>query len=182
MASTLFKIVRIYNSQFKCNYLKNHKLFPNFLFHFWNVNQILNILKEKMTVTANVFPTLETVKISVRLLSKKQLFRTSFDRAHVKASQILPKSPWERFYVVLLWFSVKLIWKMSPLVLFETLSVFVNTLTDDSKYPVRGCRNLQLPIQMQLPEKRKTFSQFSVLYLASISNFEHFETKDDRQS
>ena len=71
---------------------------------------------------------------------------------------------------------------MSPLVLFETLSVFVNTLTDDSKYPVRGCRNLQLPIQMQLPEKRKTFSQFSVLYLASISNFEHFETKDDRQS
>ena len=55
-------------------------------------------------------------------------------------------------------FSVKLIWKMSPLVLDEMLGVFVNTLTADGKYPVQVCENLQVPIQMQLSEKRETFS------------------------
>ena len=59
-------------------------------------------------------------------------------------------------------FSEKLIWKMYPLVLGEILGVFVNTLTADGKYPVQGCENLQLPIQMQLSEKQKTFPQFFV--------------------
>ena len=43
---------------------------------------------------------------------------------------------------------------MSPLVSGEMLGLFVNTLTPDGKYPVQGCENLQLPIQMQLCEKR----------------------------
>ena len=55
---------------------------------------------------------------------------------------------------------MKLIWKISPLVLNEILGMFVNTLTADGKYTVQGCENFQLPIQMQLSEKRKTFSQF----------------------
>ena len=55
-------------------------------------------------------------------------------------------------------FSVQFIWKMSPLVLDEMLGVFVNTLTADGKYPVQVCENLQVPIQMQLSEKRETFS------------------------
>ena len=58
------------------------------------------------------------------------------------------------FYHVFLSFSVKLIWKMSPLVLGEMLEVFVNTLPVDGKYPVQSCENLQLPIQIQLSEKR----------------------------
>ena len=41
---------------------------------------------------------------------------------------------------------------MSPLVLGETLGVFVNTLTADEKYPVQECENLQLPIQLQLSQ------------------------------
>ena len=55
-------------------------------------------------------------------------------------------------------FSRKFIWKMSPLVLGEVLVVFVNRLTADGKYPVQDCENLQLPIQMHISEKRKTFS------------------------
>ena len=51
---------------------------------------------------------------------------------------------------------------MSPAVLGESVGVFVNTLTADGKYPVQGCENLQLPIQMQLSEKQKTFPQFFV--------------------
>ena len=64
----------------------------------------------------------------------------------------------------------------------EMLGLSVNTLTSDGKYPVQGCENLQLPIQMQLSEKRKTFSQFFVTFLESTSNFKHFEKKDDLHS
>ena len=67
---------------------------------------------------------------------------------------------------------------MAPLVLGEILGVFVNILTVDGKYPDHDCQNLPLPIQMQLSEKRKTFSEFFVAFLESSSNFKHFETKD----
>ena len=119
MASILFKIPRICNSEFECNYLKNEKAFLDFLFHFFNLHEILNLKNLKMIVIANVFPKLYTVKILVRPLSKKRRFRTSFESQHVKASQILSKSPSERFYHVLPLFSGKLIWKMTPLVLRE---------------------------------------------------------------
>ena len=66
---------------------------------------------------------------------------------------------------------------MSSLVLGEMSSVFVNTLTADGKYPVQSCENLQLPIQMQLSEKPKTFSEFFVLFVESISKFKHLEKK-----
>ena len=71
---------------------------------------------------------------------------------------------------------------MSQLVLVEILEEFVKTLTSDGKYPVQNFDNLKLPIQMQLCEKRRPFSQVFVSFLDSISNFEHFERKDDRHS
>ena len=109
MASILFKIVRIWNSQFKCNYHKNEKVFLNFLSHFLNQHEILKILKKRMIVIANVFPKLKTVKILVRRLSKKRCFRTRFESQHVKASQIHAKSPWRQFCHVVSLFSGKLI-------------------------------------------------------------------------
>ena len=69
------------------------KTFSEFLLHFWNLRQYLNILKERMIVIANVFSKLTTVKILLRPLSKKRRFRPRFDRQHMKASQILAKSP-----------------------------------------------------------------------------------------
>ena len=182
MPSILFNIVKICNSQLKCNYLENEKLFLEFFFHFWNVHQILNFLKEKMIVIANVFPKLQTVKNLFRILSKRGPFRACFDSQHVKPSQRLAKSPWERLDNPFTSFSGKLISKMSPLVLGEILGVFLNTLTDDAKHPVQDCENLQLPIQMQLSEKRKTFSELFVPYLESTSNFNLFQRKDDRHS
>ena len=177
-----FKIPRISHFKFKSNYLKNYKLCLNFLFQFWILHQILNILKEKIIVIANAFPKLQTVKNLVWPLPKKRSSRTRFDSQHVKVSQIYAKSLWEQFYHVFSSFSENLIWKMSPLVISEILEVFVNTLTADDKYPVQDCENLPLLIQMQLSEKRKTFSEFFVPFLDSTSNFKHFETKDDCQS
>ena len=71
---------------------------------------------------------------------------------------------------------------MSPLDLGQLLKVFVNTLIADEKYPVQDCKNLHLPIQMQLSEKRKFFFEFFVPFEESTSNFKHFQNKDDCHS
>ena len=67
--------------------------FFNYLFHFWNLHQILSILKTKMMVLANMFPKLQTVKNFVTGLCKKRRFTTGSDSRHVKVSRILAKSP-----------------------------------------------------------------------------------------
>ena len=56
--------------------------------------------------------------------------------------------------------------------------VFVNRLTAAGKYPVLDFETLLLPIQMPLSEKRKSFSEFFVLFLESTSNFKDFEKKN----
>ena len=71
---------------------------------------------------------------------------------------------------------------MSPLGLREILRVFLNTLTGDAKYSVEVWENLPLPFQVELSEKRKTFSQFFVPFLESTSNFKCFQRKYDRHS
>ena len=160
MANILFKIVRICNSQFKWNYLKNEQLFLSFFLNFWILHQILNILKRKILVIANVFPKLHTMKRLVRTVFKQQRFKTGSGSQCVKVSQTLPKSPWEPFYYVFSSWSEKLIWKLSPLVVGEILRVFVNRLTAIDKNPANDCQNLPLPIQSQLSEKQKTFLIF----------------------
>ena len=152
-------------------------LFLIFLFHFWILHQILNVLKKKVIVIANVFLKLQTVEVFVRKLSKEHRFRTGFGIQHVKPSQMVAKSRWECFYHVFSTFLANLIWKMSPLVLGEILEVFLNILTADGKYRVQGCGNMQLPIQMQLSEKQKIFSEIFIPFLESTSNFKHFEKK-----
>ena len=157
--------MKICHSKFKCNYLKNKNLFLNFLFNFWNLHQISNILKQKMIVIANVFPKLQTVKNLLGSLSKKRRFRTRFDSRHAKASEILRISMTSLlicFFITLR----NLIWKMSPLVLGEFLRVFVNTLTAGGKFPVEHCENLPLSIQMQLSEKQKNI--FDFFYISGI--------------
>ena len=79
-------------------------------------------------------------------LSKKRLFRIRVDSQHVKASHILAKSSRECFYHIFSLFSVKLIWKMSPLVLGQILGLLLDILGAYDKYPVQDCENLPLPI------------------------------------
>ena len=71
---------------------------------------------------------------------------------------------------------------MSARLFPEIFGVFLNTLTVDDKYAVKDCYNLQLPMQMQLSEKRKTFYLFFVLFPESTSNFKNFEKKDNDHS
>ena len=59
--------------------------------HFWNLHQILNILKKKTILIATLLRKLQALKDLVRPLSKKHCFRTPFDSQHVKGSQTLVK-------------------------------------------------------------------------------------------
>ena len=61
ITSILLRIVRICRSLWKYSDLKNKKYFLSFLFHLWNLHQMLNIFKIKNIVVANVFPELATV-------------------------------------------------------------------------------------------------------------------------
>ena len=71
---------------------------------------------------------------------------------------------------------------MSPLVSVEMLGFSVNAMTFDGKYPVQGCDNLQLPVQMNLFYNCKKIFSFFFPFLDCRTNFEHFERKDDRHS
>ena len=55
--------------------------------------------------------------------------------------------------------------------------MFVNTLPADEKYYLLNRDNLAQPIQMQLSQKQKTFSQFPFAFLKSILNYKHFPKK-----
>ena len=47
MTSIPAAICRIYRINFQCNYLRNKRLFPDFLLNFWNVHEIQSIFKKK---------------------------------------------------------------------------------------------------------------------------------------
>ena len=52
-------------------------------------------------------------------------------------------------------------------------------MAGDEKYPVGNRDNLKIPIQMQLSQKQKTFSEFLAAFLKSCLNFKYSEEKDD---
>ena len=148
----------MYSSLFKWNSLKNEYLFLIFLFHLWNLHQILNIFQKKIIVIANEFRILQTVKDLVKPLSRKRRFRTSFDSQRVNGWQTIVKSAREYFDNIFWSLLTKITSKTSPFWKFEIIEVFVNKLTADGKYPVRDCENLQFLNHIKLGYKRKNFS------------------------
>ena len=61
----------------------------------------------------------------------------------------------------------------------KILRLFANTLTVNDKHYLLNRENLPQPIQMQLSEKQKTFSQFSFSFSKSLLNFKRWTKKDD---
>ena len=108
-----FRYVTCSDYEFKCNYPKSKKLFLNFLLHFWNLYQTLNIFKYKMTLIAYVLPKLQNANDLVRPMSKNPRFRTPFEIQHFKGSQSLVKSAWQHFHQISSSLWTKLTGKMS---------------------------------------------------------------------
>ena len=52
-------------------------------------------------------------------------------------------------------------------------------MTVNDKHYVLNRNNLTQPIQMELSEKEKTFSEFFFAFLKSLLNFKHLPKKDD---
>ena len=66
MSSIPFLIETISCTYFRCNYLKNKKLFLDFFVRFRNLDSILKLFEKKMTLIADVFLNLRTPKNVVR--------------------------------------------------------------------------------------------------------------------
>ena len=66
MKSFVFVIGRTYGNQLKRSYLRNKNVFLNFSRIYLNLNQILNILKKRITPIAHVFPKLRNAEKVVR--------------------------------------------------------------------------------------------------------------------
>ena len=64
----------------------------------------------------------------------------------------------------------------------KTLRLFVNTLTVDEKHYLLNRDNLTQPIQIQVSQKQKRFSQFFFAFLKAILNFKHLRKNDDPHS
>ena len=66
---------------------------------------------------------------------------------------------------------------MSLFLTCQILALLVKTLAADKKYPLLKRDNLTIPIEMQLSQKDKTFSQFFAEFLKSVKNFKPSEKR-----
>ena len=64
----------------------------------------------------------------------------------------------------------------------KILGVFVNKLTVNDKHYLLNRDTLTQPIQIQLSQKQKIFSEFFFAFLKSILNFKHLPKNDDPHS
>ena len=115
-------------------------------------------------------------------MSKKSSFRGCFDKQYGKCPQTLLKSWSQRLYHIHSSLVSKLCSKKSLLLTCQILGLLVNTLATDEKYPVLNRENLTILIQMELPQKQKTFSELPAAFLKSRFTFVYFEKEHDPHS
>ena len=70
-------------------------------------------------------------------------------------------------------------WKKYVLVIHKILRPFVNTLAVNDKHYLLNRDNLTRPIQIQLSQKQKIFSEFLFAFLKSILSFKPLTKRDD---
>ena len=90
MKSILFLIEAFLRYQFRCSYFRHKNLCLSFLLHYWNLDEILNILKENVTLVDFVFPKLRTPK----RLSDKCLKSPVSDNSSARNMVNVPKHCW----------------------------------------------------------------------------------------
>ena len=106
-------------------------------------------------------------------MSKMYHSRRCIDKQYGERGQRLLKSASQHLSHIHSSLATKLCSKKSRLFTCQILGLLVNTLAAYEKYPVLNRDNLTIPIQMQLSEKQKKFSEFFAAFLKRILNFEH---------
>ena len=66
--------------------------------------------------------------------------------------------------------------------IYKIVRLFLNTLTSNGEHYLLNGGNLTEPIQMQLSQNKKSFSQLSFAFLKPILNFSHFAKRADSHS
>ena len=126
--------------QFQTLLCQKWNTLSGFFFHLWNVHEIYNILKKRMSVLAWLFPIFLFPKEVATETSRRSCFRTPFLNQRVNGYQTPLKVARYHYYPFLEWISSKLSWKKTALFWSKILRLFANTFTADGKY---SCRNIQ---------------------------------------
>ena len=135
-----------------------------------------------MTLIAYLFLSLRPAKIVVRYMCKKSGLRLPFQKEPGKLVSTLFK--FERQHLHHIYWSTgnQLSCKKSLLVIWESLRLFLNTMSAVDKCSLTNRNNLIQHIHMQLSQNLKTFSGFFLAFLKSRLNFEYVQKKDDMHS
>ena len=68
---------------------------------------------------------------------------------------------------------------MPLLMICEPVGLFLKILTVNDKYSLCNGENLHQPIQMELSQKQKTYSQFFAQFLKFKSSFKNYKKEDN---
>ena len=112
-------------------------------------------------------------------MPKKSRLRGPFHKQHGKRSQALLKAASDHLYHIHWSLPSHLSWKKSLLLTCKSLGPLANILAADEKGPVLNKDNLMIPIQMELSQKQKRFSQCLAAFLKYSLNFKYFTKKYD---
>ena len=102
-------------------------------------------------------------------------FRGPFDKQCSKPAKALLKCTSQHLSHIHWSLPSQFRWQKSLLLTCKILVLLVNPLAANEKYPVLNRDNLTIPIQMQLSQKKKTFSKFFAAFLKSRLNIKDFE-------
>ena len=142
---------------------------------FRNLGEILNIFKKRMTLIAHLFLMLRRAKNVVRYICKTCRFRLPFQKEHGKRVSTLFKFERQHLYHICWSTGGQCNWKMSLLVICESLRLFVNIMRAVDKCSLPNRDNLMQPIHMQFSQKLKSFSRLFNVFSKSRWNFEYFQ-------
>ena len=160
MTSIVFVVARMYFNQFKCNYLRNEKLFLNFLLNFRNLHQVLN--KQNPPSYLMYFSNYKKRKTYLAKCLESYVSELSSTLNILKG----PKLCWNCTIAFLSYYLItltKIELENGALSDMWILAHFVNTLTADNKYFLHKRGNLLQLIQMQLSKNQKFLVHFCCL-------------------
>ena len=118
------------------------KHFLRIFYSMFKIYITFGIFREKnLSIIAEIFPKLLTLKNAVTQMHSRSCFRTLSSRQHSNGSKTRQKYTTEHFYPTLTSFWHRWIWKTPFLVRFEILGLFVNVLTANAEL---ACHNTRI--------------------------------------
>ena len=120
----------------------------------------MQFFKRKITLVVYLLLRLWRAKIVARYVCKKSCFKLPFQKEHGKLVSTLFKFEWQHLHHIYWSTGRQLSCKKSLLLIWESLRLFVNTMSGVDKCSLPDRDNLMEPIHMQLSQKLEIFCSF----------------------